>query len=384
MKNPHLPLLLLPVPNSSIFKKNSNPKPHHNYKIKTAILYISLALLISGSLGCKKEAKNTVKPIPSGPYLYVGGGENAHATFWKVSLSQPNGIITTDTTGSANAISSIVTSGKDVYIVAGAAGYWKNQTFIRVSEARTINNIAISGTTVYTSGFDSDGNLAYFVNNSDMGLQNAITNHFPNAHFMDWSETGMALSGSNVLVTGNIFVQNWATDPAGSFDNNGLLWTNGNLQVLGPGGIYFGIGFQSTVGITVSGSDNYVAGTMPDSSVTRGLTKSGYWKNGVFNSLGIKGFIPSCITSAGNDIYIGGHVYNSTATPNFKGAYWKSGTFISIANSSRLIAIVINNNDVYALGIDNNNNNVVWKNGVMFQTLGLASNQFVSCMAVGN
>ena len=342
-------------------------------------LAYTLSLSAILATGCKKP---NIAPKGSGsttgPYLYVGGAWNSAATFWKVSLAQPNGNIATDTTSSSTAISSIVTSGNDVYMAGGAPGYWKNKTFISIPGSSGINYIAITGTSVYTSGWDSAGNLAYWVNNTEVNLQNAIKKQFNNAHIMNWNETGMAVSGSNVLVTGQIYVENWTTNPAGSFDNNGLLWTNGNLQLFGPGGIYLGSNFPSTVGITILGSDNYVAGSMPDSAQT-----TGYWKNGVFNSLN-KQLMPTCITSGGNDIYIGGYTNNPAVTQTSQGVYWKSGTLVSIANATRLIAMVIDNNDVYALGIDNNNNNVVWKNGIVVVMIGPASSQLATSIAIGN
>jgi hypothetical protein len=348
------------------------------------ILACTLGLFAIVATGCKKPGVAPKGPTAvTGPYLYVGGASNSTATFWKISLAQPGGNYVIGTATSAKAISSIATSGNDVYMAAGAPGYWKNQIFMPVPAvgASAVYYIAIVGTSVYTAGLDSYinyANLAYWVNNNEVNLQSAIKNQFPNAHITVYSETGMAISGSNVLVTGRIYVQNWSTNPAGSFDNNGLLWTNGNLQVFGPGGIYYPSGFLSTVGITVLGPDSYVAGVMPDSTHA-----SGYWKNGVFNDLNNKYFTPACITSAGNDIYIGGFTYNSAFSPNAQGVYWKSGTFVSIANEKRLITMVIYNNDVYALGIDNNNNNVVWKNGSVFVTVGSASNQLVSSMAIG-
>ena len=347
-------------------------------RISLNILAYTVILLAIAATGCKKPEEAPKGPTTvTSPYLYVGGATASNATYWKVNLAQPGGNIITGTTPSSNAISSIVTSGADVYIVAGAPGYWKNQIFIPVSGAGYIYYIAIAGTSVYTSGRDSHNNIAYWVNNNEVNLQSAINTPFPNPHVIALSETGMALSGSNVLVSARIYVENWTTNPAGSFDNNGLLWTNGSLQLFGTGGVYLGTNFPSTVGITVLGSDNYVAGVMPDSTSTKGNWNSGYWKNGVFTSFNNKNFNPACITSAGNDIYIGG-------SANAQGVYWKSGTFVSIANATRLITMVIYNNDVYALGIDNNNNNVVWKNGAVFITMGQVSNQLTTSMAIGS
>jgi len=349
-------------------------------RISLNILAYTVILLAIAATGCKKPEEAPKGPTTvTSPYLYVGGATASNATYWKVNLAQPGGNIITGTTPSSNAISSIVTSGADVYIVAGAPGYWKNQIFIPVSGAGYIYYIAIAGTSVYTSGRDSHNNIAYWVNNNEVNLQSAINTPFPNPHVIALSETGMALSGSNVLVSARIYVENWTTNPAGSFDNNGLLWTNGSLQLFGTGGVYLGTNFPSTVGITSVGPDNYVAGILPDSVQT-----SGYWKNGVFNSLNNENFIPACITSAGSDIYIGGFTNNPATSPNVQGVYWKSGTFVSIANAARLISMVIDNNDVYALGIDNNNNNVVWKNGAVFVTMGPASLQLTTSMAIGN
>ena len=46
--------------------------------------------------------------------------------------------------------------------------------------------------------------------------------------------------------------------------------------------------------------------------------------------------------------------------------------------------MTVSGSDTYVVGIDNNNNAVVWKNGAVFATLGAASNLYITCMAIAN
>ena len=192
--------------------------------------------------------------------------------------------------------------------------------------------------------------------------------------------SGIAVSGNQIYVTGKLYYEVVPGSPANALTGSfGTLWTNGGLQLLGSGQLVSAV-YNSTAGISVVGSDVYVAGRLPDSTYA-----GGYWKNGTFNKINNGSFVPTDITTSGSDIYITGFTFvRASGTYSQQGAYWKNGVLISFPAASSTTAIVINGTDVYVLGIDLNNNNVVWKNGVVFETLGTALIQPASSIAIGN
>lgn len=345
--------------------------------------YIVCFLTLS-SIGCKKE-NNQGRAISAtsvtGPYLYVGGSTTSGGFYWKTSLSQSVAHFTTDTISGAGRINAIVTLGSDVYITSQAAGYWKNNTFVPITGASSIFYLALSGNNVYTAGYDNTASLAYWINNAETNLGNTIgRNLFPYQGVATYGLSGIAVSGSNALVTGSLFFENEPFTPDTARSGNfGLLWTNGSVHLFGQG--YFITSFyNNTAGVVVSGNDIYVAGVIPD--YTRA---GGYWKNGVWSSINNGGFYPASITSSGSDVYISGYTY--TRTPSFSqlgGAYWKNGQLFNFSAASTIIAVAVNGTDMYVLGVDYNRNNVVWKNGTVFETLGSTATESATCMTVGN
>jgi len=362
----------------------------NTYTLKTKInrlLTCLISLSVIFAVGCKKDDKTVIKTTPpavTGPYLYVGGGTFNKGIYWKTSLSQKVAQSIPDTVANAGSITSVITSGSDVYLTGQAGGYWKNNFFVPVTGASNIVHLALSGTDVYTAGIDNMVDLAYWKNNTETDIQNTINRNsqFPYQGGGSNSLSGIALSGSNVLVTGILSFENEPgspnTPPEGGY---GLLWTNGNLQLYGQGYPISAVDQFTTVGVAVSGSDVYVAGRMPAVNYP-----GGYWKNGVFNSINNGAFISSSIITNGTDVYITGftNVRPLSASSPQQAAYWKNGTFATIAGGSSATAIAINGTDVYILGIDSNGNNVVWKNGSLFETLGSASSQLATCIAIGS
>jgi hypothetical protein len=353
------------------------------------LLICLVSFLIITVAGCKKEDKNATKTTPpaiTGPYLYVGGGLVAKGIYWKTSLSQTTANAVPDTIKNSKAtyITAIVTSGSDVYIATAGqtGGYFKNNALVTVTGASSVNHLTLSGADVYTSGFDIQSNLAYWKNNTETNLENTIgKNLFPFYGDAGYGISGIAVSGSNALLSGNLFIQNEPFSPDTAREGNfGLLWTNNNVKLFGPGYLVSADDELTAVGVAVSGSDVYVAGRMPDKTLA-----GGYWKNGTWNAINNGAFIASGITASGTDVYIAGYTYVRTSSSlTQQGVYWKNGTIINIPNSSASKAIAVNGKDVYVLGTDNSGNNVVWKNGGLFETLGSATTQYATSIAIGN
>jgi len=351
------------------------------------LLIYLISLVILFTVGCKKDDKSPIKTTPpavTGPYLYVGGGTFNKGVYWKTSLSQKTINITQDTIANTSGITGMVTSGSDMYFAGQVGGYWKNKTFVPVTGAASISHLTLSGGDIYTVGFDSQSNVAYWKNTTETIVQNPFVRSslLPNIGDTNGSLSGIAVSNASVYLTGILSFINEPGSPNTPAEGGyGLLWANGNLQLLGQGYPISAVDQFTTVGVAVSGSDVYVAGRMPAANYP-----GGYWKNGVFSSINSGSFISSSVTTNGSDVYIAGFTYThplSASSPQ-QAAYWKNGTFATIAGGSSATAIVINGTDVYILGIDNNGNNVVWKNGAVFETLGSASSQLATCIAIGS
>jgi len=353
------------------------------YASYTTKLFCLIAFAGVLATGCKKDSKNvpvtTPKPV-TGPYLYVAGSANGKATYWKTSLSQSTVSIIADTISNSAYITSLITSGTDVYIAAQSAGYWKNKTFVPVTNANSIEYLTLSGSAVVVTGFDKSGDIAYWPNNSEIDLENTIgRNLFPYQSVLTDALTGIALSGSDVYVSGKLSTENEPYSPPNAVNGDfGLVWTNANVRLLSRGGNVVSAYYNSTVGITLVGSDIYVAGR--DSSYA-----GGYWKNNVWTPINNGAYVPTSISSQGTDVYITGFDYTPTGPiVGLQGNYWKNGTEVKVAGANSTNAIVINGSDVYVLGVDYNNNNVVWKNGAVFETIGSANIQTATSLAIGN
>ena len=347
------------------------------------LLLCMFGAIIISVTGCKKEnnpAPKQQQTTVTGPYLYVGGSASLKGVYYKVSLSQAGAKFTTDTLANAGErINSIITYGQDVYMTGQAGGYWKNNSFVPVTGASSVFYLTLSGNNVYTTGFDNTGNMAYWINNTETNLQNTVgRNIFPYQGVSSYSLSGIAVSGTNALVTGSLSFENEPFSPDTARSGNfGLLWNNGGVQLFGQGVLLSAV-LRETVGVAVAGSDVYVAGIKPDVTYA-----GGYWKNGAWNSINNGVFNALAITTNGSDVYIAGSIPGSTGS-SYQGVYWKNGTIVNIGNAGSVTAIAVNGTDVYALGVDHNLNNVVWKNGAVFATLGTLNSQTVTCMAIGN
>ena len=350
--------------------------------------------IIAGILltcACKKDSPK-VSPTPPppppaaipGPFLYLAGNTGSQGICWKLSLSQPSDSIETDTIRNAKNISAMVISDTTRYMVGGTAGYWKNDSFVAIPSASQLNLITVSGTTVYSAGADISANLAQWTNTTESGnLDNGLDAIFSR---VDWSTslTGIAVSGSDVLVSASWVVDGIYGGPDSSiFSGFGVLFTNAVAQLLPYNNytLYGGILYPWTSGVTVSGNDIYVPGALPD---TIAVPKGGFWKNGVWNNINNGLFRPTAITSADTNVVIIGYTYTLPWNPSsMQAAYWQNGTLTPL-NGTSAVMVALYGSDVYVLGNDNNGNVVVWKNGTLFKTLNGLIKGSVGCMAAGS
>jgi len=332
---------------------------------KNSWLILCLLTLIAFS-ACKKNNDHTVgpPPIPDGPYLYVGGSVNSQATLWKINMGETSPDTTMTNISNATLINDIILSDTNVYMAGRSNGrgvYWKNDTAIPVTNANEIDYITVSGANVYTTGFDKFTNAGYWNNNTETNLNNTL----PQQSSFSISMSSMVTSGNDVYVTGSICFTG-STDSS-IYGNSAVYWKNGNIVYLSNHG-YGGLLYQSTTGIAVSGTDVYVSGNIDIDADT--LDWCGYWKDsvpiGLYNSRRGASANSTAIALSGTDVYITGIIYSNGV---FSAAYWKNGN-ITMLSGQAANAIAISGSDVYILGIDNQNNTVIWKNGSVYFNLG--------------
>jgi hypothetical protein len=114
-----------------------------------------------------------------------------------------------DTLVNALNITAIATSANAVYMAGEAGGYWKNDSFIAIPNAFNIQFLSLTGSAIYTAGYDKSANLAYWVNNSEISLENTFDRSlFPYEGILSYGLSGITGSGSDVYVTGILSFEN--------------------------------------------------------------------------------------------------------------------------------------------------------------------------------
>ena len=342
--------------------------------------WIGAVVVLALSTSCHKSSDKpaqapSITPVSTGPYLYVGGGTANHqGIYWRSQLNHP--VPVADTVKNADVITSMVGTEDGLYFAAQTGGYWKNDSFIALPDALQIAYLAVSGPTVYAAGLDENINITYWTGNTENDLRNTYgRSRYPDQGVTTFGVSGIAASAGNVYVTGYLSFENEPFTPDSVVNGNfALLWTDGNMQPYGPGVLLSAV-YQSTVGVALAGNDVYVAGHYPDTTYA-----GGYWKNGAWNSIANGTFLPFSIAANGNNIYMPGN-YWSRGTYTQGAACWVNGKLVPL-NGAYALAVAFFRSDVYILGVDNNGNVVVWKNGSVFETIGPSASLIVTSIAI--
>jgi hypothetical protein len=139
---------------------------------------------------------------------------------------------------------------------------------------------------------------------------------------------------------------------AGEAANSATLWKNGIPTILSV----FPESFANAV--TVSGSDVYVAGDVPEA----GQIEAVYWKNGSINNLAVGS--ARAIATNGTDVYVAGRTYGSNGV--IDAVCWKNNSAINLG-PGEAVAVTLSGNDVYVAGYTLDANQAeqatYWKNG---------------------
>ncbi len=354
--------------------------------------FIALGALLVLS-ACHKDAGHPPAPPQPNAYIYLGGSVVTpsgaqEGIYFKNNISEivANGTSNYDTLANAAKVSCMTVFDSTIYMAANTAGYWKGNTFIPVNGASGIDYLAINDNTIALAGFDNTFGLAYWINGHATNVMNTFNRTvYPNQGFMSYGFSGLALSGNKVAISGSYNMTDEPVPGATTADTStqpGLyetVWLNGNIQILYHDYWNVNIDYTSTVGVAFLGNDIYIpANRTSDSGKVNG---GGYYKNGDWTSINNGNFWPNSVYASATDVYIAGYTYTFPPFSNFKAAYCKNGNLISFDGIATK-AITTSGPDLYILGIDDNANYVVWKNGTIIETLGSASTLDLNSIAI--
>jgi hypothetical protein len=356
-----------------------------NWRKPTALGVLALILFAS----CKKSNNNAPDllsprpPAPSGPFLYVGSWSGTQpASYWKISLSSTAPDLSPKLLNDATQITSIVTSGADVYMAGSSADnsgiYWHNGLPVAVSNAAQILYLAVAGGNVYGAGFDRPGNIAYWTN----GIETDLNGTLPTGVGYSFLPSGISVSGNNVYISGSI---SYTLSPGnlGYYGETAIYWANSALVNLYQHG-YGGAVYPATTGVAASGNDVYVAGNMDINADT--MAWCGYWKNNtkvdlLFRSGGTYASSTG-IAVSGSDVYVIG---NYISPSGGSAVYWKNGNLNTLPGGGAATAISTFGSDVYIVGSDADGAHFdIWKNGQLWQSLSRGNSISPTCLAIGD
>jgi len=248
---------------------------------------------------------------------------------------------------------SVYVSGNDVYI----AGYeilrnglpvtpklWKNGILQNLTGTRygtEANSVFVSGKDVYVAGSEIErGALVW---------KNGVATKLPGGDFA--RALSVFVSGNDVYIAGYYGIDNYVNVGA-------LLWKNGveqNLTSINRKG--------RASSVYVSGDDVYVAGSETD---VQGYYIAKLWKNGIDQNLLATGYSSTALSVfvSGNDVYVTGQVSGNTTYATL----WKNGVQQNLTDGTNATSVYVSGNDVYVTGYGGRNA-ILWKNGVVVQTL---------------
>lgn len=247
-------------------------------------------------------------------------------------ISWKNGMLA-DMTGGLTPIylASIIKSGTDIYVAGGGNGvavFWKNGNAVELNSGggpsvswASVTSMAVSGTDVYVAGYEEKYGsyyvAKYWKNGNPVILSDGTKNTFA---------TSIAVSGNDVYVAGN------------EEEVNGMsvakYWKNENPVNLNDGSTY-----AEANSIAISGTDVYVAGFEYGGFVNgvATLTPAKYWKNGNPVNLtdGSKLASATSIAVSGTDVYVTGYEEKTAGSYTYVAKCWKNGTPIILEDVSK-------------------------------------------------
>jgi hypothetical protein len=269
--------------------------------------------------------------VIDGTDVYVCGYASDPTTFNLVAVYWKNGVLTTLSDGTDNAMATgIAVSGTDVYvsgrigIFAGTAVYWKNGVEISLGWGEPNGVFAAANGDIYIANGEW-GSPSYWVNGTLQTLTGAS-----NANVR-----AVAVNGSDVHVVG--------TQSAGATEN-ALYWKNGILQYL--------LKPSKTAAMAVAVNSLGHAIISGTSGTNLNNMHISYWDGiGDLHVLATGQFVA---TSTGiavdlltDDIYVCGSEFNSQSSPPARAKYWT----ISSTGGTTSVDLSSGSGDAIALAI---------------------------------
>jgi hypothetical protein len=300
-----------------------------------------LSACLVGLLGALPACHKSGGSSSQSGNIYVAGysgtlGSSTKGNFWENGqlMLVPN----------STPITAMCIADSNLYLLAGNT-YWINDYphVLPYANIQSTSAIAVSGSVVYVVATIDTSHAVYFRNDSLIDLTPGIYTALDDAA----AATGIAISGSDIYISGNLH-------------DSAVYWKNGDVNYL-PGG-------YTTTCIAVSGTNVFVAGYSETNQPV-------YWANGVLHVLQPQFAEVNCIAASGSDVYVGG------ATGGVDNAlYWKNGVAVPLPGGAVDFGIQVIGGSVYAAGVADPGLAVYWVNGVMY-SLGEGS---ASSIAVGN
>lgn len=335
---------------------------------KQLTLFVFLIFLNLSAALLTAEAQTKKAKPQSVPDIYmagVGNGEYFMASYFKnMKPGLPLEGAAESTKGSYAAAICVV--GNDVYI-AGCLGrkavYWKNGQLVQLASTSVgpedANAITVAGNDVYVGG---NGEKASFVQG---GRNHEQARYWKNGQEVllpqpvddrgiedETTVVSMKVVGDDLYIIGRV-----------AYSYRPVYWKNGQLvQTLNNG-------LDRVEKIEVANGNVYAVGSKN--------SKAAYWKNGTTTILTSEESLATAIAVAGNDVYVTGIIGSYAMKGLYPGygnggvgKYWKNGVQMDLTGGKSEYpspypkSIAVSGNDVYIVGIEQDNNMyMLWKNG---------------------
>ncbi|MCB0455328.1 MAG: hypothetical protein KDC51_07345 [Flavobacteriaceae bacterium] len=325
--------------------------------MKTLLQILSIVLIILFAFSCSDDDSGQRPPESETLFdIYVVGREDNtletnYAKIWK------NDIATELTMGNS------ITDAQDVFVyeddvyVAGmeyegnhsVAKIWKNGVASNLTSGATdatAYSVKVNASGVFACGYEKNENGVWVATYWHNGVSTPLSNGIENSYAKD-----IAVSNNNVYVAGRVIIDGYTI---------ACLWKNGVLTELANADYY-----SSAESVFVDGNDVYVAGFKESDTNDRATI----WKNGVeINLSTTNDSYAQCIKVVDGKVYVGGWEHFSGSDV---ATVWIDGEANYLTDASKnavVYAIAIYQNDVYATGFEENDNEnagiiKVWKNG---------------------
>ena len=219
----------------------------------------------------------------------------------------------------------------DLYALGSSGLYSRNGVQPSAQSPIGGSDIAALGTDVYISCRTSNDEAAIYWKNGQIINLTTVSGLISKAWCL-----GITISGTDVYIAGTI-------SEYPDYQPKAVYWKNGSINYLQGG--------YTANEISVSGNNVCLTGSSVNGDV--------YWINGQVHSVGNYDWITG-IAISGNDVYLSGR--NMLGAAPGQAFYYKNDQKVILPSGYVAQGIGVSGNDVYCVGRDSANNAVYWKN----------------------